>query len=236
MAGTPRGLHGQLIHDVGLRIATGQLATGEQLLPDLLCERYGVSRTVVREMLRVLESKGMIVARPKTGTRVLGADHWDLLDRDVIRWRVRGPDRAQQLRELMELRSAIEPMAARDCAVAADPVTLTQLADCCDGMEQAVRHGDHAAFTAADIAFHAALLTGSGNRIFGQVSEAIEAVLRAREELELLPQHIEDEVVTGHRKISDAIAAGDPDAATAATRRLIERASAELATAVTPTP
>ncbi|MGH3737168.1 MAG: FadR/GntR family transcriptional regulator, partial [Micromonosporaceae bacterium] len=191
MAKAPRGLHGQLIHEVGLRIATGELAVGEQLLPDELGERYGVSRTVVREMLRVLESKGMIQARPKTGTRVLGVEQWDLLDRDVIRWRVRGPDQARQLDELMELRSAIEPMAARDCASSADAEIGAQLATCCDQMEQAVRAGDHAAFTDADIAFHAALLTGSGNRIFGQVSEAIEAVLRAREELALLPEHIE---------------------------------------------
>ncbi|WP_281939938.1 FadR/GntR family transcriptional regulator [Micromonospora sp. AKA38] len=224
----PRGLHGQVVHTIGLSIVSGDLAAGEQIVPEEIGARYGVSRPVVREALRVLESKGMVAARPKTGTRVLPVERWNLLDHDVILWRVQGPGWESQLRDLLDLRAAVEPMAARRCAESSDDTRAKGLADRCDEMEQAVRSNDSEAFTRADIEFHTLLLAGAGNRVLAQISGAIEAALKARESLHLMPDHLGHEAVSSHRLIVDAIAGADPDRAEAAARALIQVAGAEI--------
>jgi DNA-binding FadR family transcriptional regulator len=225
---TPRGLHGQVVQEVGRMIAAGEILADAQIVPEDLGGRFGVSRTVVREALRVLESKGMLLARPRTGTRVLPVGQWDLLDEDVILWRVSGPGRDSQLRDLVELRCAVEPIAARSCCTSADEDAIGLLVRCCDQMEAAVTAGDNSAFTAADIRFHATLLAASGNRIFKQISGAVEAVLHARETLQLMPDHVDSEAVAAHRQIAEAIMAGDEMLAEGAARHLIEVAGQEI--------
>ena len=86
-----RGLHGQLVHDIGLRILRGQLEPG-----DSLAAEWGdqdVSRTVVREAVKVLAAKGLIVSRPKTGTQVRERRYWHMLDPDVLAWQVEAEPR-----------------------------------------------------------------------------------------------------------------------------------------------
>jgi DNA-binding FadR family transcriptional regulator len=75
---------------------------------------------VVRETLRVLEAKGMIVARPGIGTWVRSEADWNLLDAEVIGWRLHGASYRHQMRELWELRHSVEPYAARLAADRAD--------------------------------------------------------------------------------------------------------------------
>ena len=80
-----RGLHGELVHDVGVRILRGELEPGDSLADEWDDE---VSRTVVREAVKVLAAKGLIVSRPKTGTQVRDRRYWHLLDPDVLAWRL----------------------------------------------------------------------------------------------------------------------------------------------------
>jgi len=209
-------------------IVAGQVRTDQQLVPEELGAQFNVSRTVVREALRVLESKGMITARPKTGTRVLPLSEWDLLDEDIVSWRVHSPDHAAQLHELLDLRDAIEPVAARRCAESGDPGQTRRLLGFCDEMATAIDGDDLAAFTDTDIAFHAALLNGSGNPIFAQISGAIEAALRAREDLSLLPDQVQPRAVHRHRNLALAIRSGDSDAAEHISRSLITVAREEI--------
>ncbi|MEP7330974.1 MAG: FCD domain-containing protein [Terracoccus sp.] len=217
-----------MVDELGQAIAAGDLPYDSQLVPEEIGEQFGVSRTVVREAFKVLETKGMVEARPKTGTRVLPVQRWDLLDRDVIGWRVAGPARDSQLRELVDLRTAVEPLAARRCAQARDADAVAALRLHCAAMLAAIHSGDVTAFTDADIAFHAELLIGSGNRILAQISGAVEAALRAREDLHLLPDHLGPETVASHEAITDAIEAGSPGKAEKATRALIRTADDEI--------
>lgn len=224
----PRGMHGRVVDELGRAIASGRLPDDAQLVPEEVGEQFGVSRTVVREAFKVLETKGMVEARPKTGTRVLPAERWDLLDRDVIGWRVAGPARDSQLRELVDLRTVVEPLAARRSAEIGDARAVAALRVHCAAMLAAIEAGDATAFTSADIAFHAELLSGSGNRILAQISGAVEAALQAREDLHLLPKQLGVETVAAHAAIVDAIQSGHADEAEAATRALIRTADAEI--------
>ncbi len=225
----PRGLHGQVVQALGLAIARGDLGPDEQFVPEQIAGQFGVSRTVVREALRVLETKGMVAASPKTGTRVLPLEAWNVLDRDVITWRVQGPGRDTQLAELLDLRTAIEPLAARRCSELPGEKLSAQLNEICSRMEAAVADADQEAFTRADVAFHTTILSSSGSRILAQLTGAIEAVLRARESLHLMPEHVESAAAESHRRIVDAIVRGDGDAAETASRNLVQVAADEIA-------
>lgn len=84
---TPRGLHGTVVEQLGAQIVSGGIKPDDLLQPEQIGAAYEVSRTVVREALRVLEDKGLITARPNVGTRIRPVEQWNLLDADVIRWR-----------------------------------------------------------------------------------------------------------------------------------------------------
>ena len=86
------GLHSYVVNELGGEIAQGKLAPNEIINVNGLCERFGVSRSVVRESLRALESLGLVKARPQVGTRVMALENWDLLNaRGGELARVRGP-------------------------------------------------------------------------------------------------------------------------------------------------
>ena len=80
-----RGLHGAVVHEIGVRIVNGDLQPGETLPDNGFLIDADVSRTVVRETIKVLAAKGLVESRPKVGTRVRPRRDWNLLDPDVMR-------------------------------------------------------------------------------------------------------------------------------------------------------
>jgi DNA-binding FadR family transcriptional regulator len=228
MSARDHSLHAYVVDQIGQRIASGELTPNSKILPETLGTEFGVSRTVVREALRDLQAKGMVRPRPKTGTRVLPVTEWNLLDEQVIGWRVRSPARQEQLRELMELRSHVELAAIRSACSVATAADLVELLRCCDAMETGLSAGNLTEFTEADIAFHTALLAASGNLVFRQFSVPFAAVLRARDDLHLLPEYVEFAVVEVHRQVLAAITSGDADEAERVANELIVHACSEM--------
>lgn len=110
---TARNYHSYVISEVGLGITSGRLSVGSILPNDAeMMDKYGVSRTVLREALKTLEAKGLVEARAKVGTRVLSKSRWNLFDRQVLTWvQEAGPDRAF-LASLVEMREPLELQAA----------------------------------------------------------------------------------------------------------------------------
>jgi DNA-binding FadR family transcriptional regulator len=211
-----------------MSIAAGEFAAGEQISPETLAETFAVSRSVVREVLKVLEAKGMIGARPRTGTRVRPQTWWNLLDPDVIRWRSTGPDSARQLEELLGIRGAIEPLAARNATSAATPSDIQTLTESLDAMSDAVASQNWLAFTEADVAFHRALLRASGSLVVDQLADPIEAALRVRHKLRLVPTVLSPQVISSHGAILDAIHRHDGAQAELASRQIVDVAGAEV--------
>ena len=104
-----------------MRIVGGAWEGGAPLPnEDELAAELGVSRTVVREAIKALQAKGLVEVRPKTGTRVRPQRAWHLLDADVVAWLFADMERADDLRELYEVRASIAAAAARLAAGAAD--------------------------------------------------------------------------------------------------------------------
>jgi DNA-binding FadR family transcriptional regulator len=235
-------LHAQVVDDLGLAIVSGRLRPGDLVDPVEVGQRLGVSRSVIREAFRVLGSLDLIAARHKTGTRVLPRSEWNLLDPSVIRWRTETAESDQQLRELLQLRASIEPLAARLSAGRLDAGELETLERACDALELAARTKDRAAFLRADELFHATILENCGNEILARFSQVVLAALRAR-------QHESRATVTEqtppslalHRRLFRALASAvDGDANTAGrraervARELVELATIELGLEVGP--
>ncbi|MFS2076163.1 FadR/GntR family transcriptional regulator, partial [Curtobacterium sp. CT11-133] len=154
---TGRGLHAQVLETLGQRIVDGVLAPGTVVRPDAVATEFGVSRSVVREALRVLQSLGLVEPRQRVGTLVLDIVSWELLAPTVIRWRGASPWYFAQQRELLELRLGVEPVAAS--LTAGTPGAAAVLAAATD-MTDACGREDSRAYLEADVRFHRALLTG----------------------------------------------------------------------------
>ncbi|WP_157071330.1 FadR/GntR family transcriptional regulator [Curtobacterium ammoniigenes] len=235
--------------DIGGAIADGRIPPGHVDTVEGFERRTGASRSIVREATRVLVAIGMLRASRRVGLQVLPASEWDMLDPQVVRWRLAGPERMAVLRELRGLRAAIEPEAAAAAAdrvalgacppdalealhTAADRLTtaagtVAPFADRATGgtpsaaPSAASSAGPAAAPTAfvdADRDLHAQVLHLSGNAMFFRLHRVVEAALEDRANV---PPAQHD--VALHRRLVDAVLAGDADRARSTMREIVAR-------------
>ncbi len=216
-----RGLHGQLVQQLGQMIVSGDLGADRPLVPEEIGQRFEVSRTVVRESLRVLEAKGLVSARPNVGTRVRPVSDWNLLDPDIIEWRAFGPQRDEQRRELFELRWAIEPLAARLAAGHGREDVQQRLVELTEIMGHAGAQGDLVSFGRADTELHALVLQMAGNRMLEHLSGIISCSLQVSGGQAISCERPSDSSVSLHSRLVDALGTGDGTAAEAAVRALL---------------
>lgn len=195
-----------------------------------LCERYGVSRTVIRESLKILESKGMVRGRSRVGTVVCGKDEWNILDAQVLEWIGERIFEFDLLNCILEARRAIEPVAAE---FAAERATVQEIADL-ERAWQAMRDGerDVAGFTDADVAFHTCLLKASHNQVFLQLVGIIQAALKFSLHASNEAAERRDEAIDVHRELVEALRMRDKAAARDCSIRMLDLAARDLATAI----
>jgi DNA-binding FadR family transcriptional regulator len=222
------GLHAHVVDAIGSRIATGALPVGSVLSTELIEQEHGVSRSVVREVLRTLTGLGMVQPRHRIGTTVLPVSSWNLLDARVIAWRAEGPDSRRQLGELLTLREALEPVAARGAATERDVETVQTLRRQLRLMETAFAEGKPHDFATADTAFHEALLRGAHNDALSQLVQTLLATLHVRYAGHRPFSEQTAESLRRHHELVDAVAAEDPAAAEAISRALVREARAEV--------
>jgi len=218
-----RGLHGQVVNELGTRIVSGRLGPEDSIDLGQLEAELDVSRTVLREALKVLAAKGLVDARQKRGTFVRPRADWHLLDADVLRWQLSGQPTGELLSQLAEVRSIVEPAGARLAAVRRDPEDLAALSEALEAM--AASDPASAAAVEADLRFHRALLTASHNELLIRMEAMIEVGLAARDAL-VHTGHggsVQDPV-PAHRAVFEAMRDGDPDAAERAMRALLDQA------------
>lgn len=216
-----RGLHGQLVQQLGQMIVSGDLGADRPLVPEEIGQRFEVSRTVVRESLRVLEAKGLVSARPNVGTRVRPVSDWNLLDPDIIEWRAFGPQRDDQRRELGELRWTIEPLAARLAAGHGREDIQQRLGDMVEIMGHALAQGDVITYSRADAEFHSLLIQAAGNRMLEHLSGIVSAALQVSGGPVTGCDRPGEASLGHHVRIVDALATGDAAGAEAAMRQLL---------------
>lgn len=191
-----RNLHGQVVHELGRRIVGGLCPPGEALPnEEELCRELGVSRTALRESVKVLAAKGLVESRPRIGTRVRASDSWNLLDPDVLAWRCATLPDADFVLQLNEMREIIEPAAASLAARNRSQAQLRHIEDAYAAMAVAP---DIDAWVAADLEFHSAILDATNNPLLrplvAMIGTALESLLgvTARKAVDYkvaLPEH-----------------------------------------------
>ncbi|MGI5323973.1 FadR/GntR family transcriptional regulator [Actinomadura nitritigenes] len=222
---SPAGLHGSVVDRLGVLITSGDVPAGEVLRIEQLEARFGVSRSVVREAIRVLESMGMVTSRRRVGITVAPRGCWNLFDPQIIGWRLEGPGRDEQLRELGELRRGLEPVAAHLAALRATPAQCGMLTGAVMQMAVHGKSGDLEAYLQADVQFHRTLLEASGNEMMGALSGVVAAVLAGRTHHHLMPAHPEPAAIRWHAEVAQAVQAGDAAAAERAMRDIVDEAT-----------
>jgi DNA-binding FadR family transcriptional regulator len=222
--GSPRrGLHGRTVDELGRRVVGGQWAAGTPLpTEDELAGALGVSRSVVREAIKVLQAKGLVEVRPKTGTRVRPRRAWHLLDADVVSWLFGGLDRGEpttDLRELHEVRATIEATAAR---LAAGRRTDEQLAEI-EANERRVEAAwaEPIARRAADLDFHSAVVDAAQNSFLSHVNALVRIALESAESKANGDGERARRATALRADVARAIRAGDAEGAEAAMRSLV---------------
>jgi DNA-binding FadR family transcriptional regulator len=210
---------------IGRRIVTGQHRPGETLPtePQIQAE-FGVSRTAVREAIRLLSAKGLTVSRPKIGTRVRPTVDWNMLDSDVLRWQVDESPSEEFVHALFEMREIIEPAAAARAAERATDDEIRALRMAMAGIEGEPR-GSGTQID-ADIDFHMIILEASRNPMLRSLGAMIRSTLEIT--FSLGWRVMAHDAVVQHREILEAIATRDSEAAFLSMRRLLRNSKGDV--------
>ncbi|MFF5567449.1 FadR/GntR family transcriptional regulator [Streptomyces sp. NPDC012623] len=223
-----RGLHTRVLDTLGLAITAGEYPEGSVVRTDEVAQRFDVSRTVVREVVRVLESMHLVQSRRRVGVTVRPTEEWNVYDPRVIRWRLAGADRPRQLRSLTTLRSAIEPVAAGLAARRATPEQCAALTERALGMVATSRGGRLEEYLVHDIAFHRVVLNASGNEMFARLGDVVAEVLTGRTQHQVMFEDPDPAAVTLHVGVAEAVREGDAARAEELTRQIAVGALHEL--------
>jgi len=205
---TGRKLHGQVVQELGRRVVGGHYPA-DKVLPneELLCQELAVSRTALREAVKVLAAKGLLEARPRIGTRVRTKDQWNLLDPDILAWRCATGVDADFLRHLTELREIIEPSAAALAATSRSPEQLESIAQALRTMETA---STIAQWVQADLEFHTAVLKATNNPLLMPLAAIIGSALESLLGVTARTSDNFKQALPDHQKVFDAIRLQEP--------------------------
>lgn len=226
-SGLTHSLADQVAKEIGRRIVSSAYRPGDLIEDETsLAEKYQVSRSVIRDAVKILVGKNLLEVRRGIGTRVRGRQSWGLLDDDVLAWHLSSPVRPEFLRQLMDMRVVLEPEAARWAALQGSEECVGEILRAQAAMEE--EKGSLQDFVVCDALFHRAILRASGNEILqameGVIFSALLQSIRltnsdARENADSLPFH---------REVADAIASRRSEDAAMLMKRLLVDARQRL--------
>lgn len=221
-------VHDAVVNVLGNRILAGEYAPGEALpREDDLCTMLGVSRTSIREAVKVLSAKGLVEARRRAGVRVLPRESWRLLDPVVLSWHPAIQDDQELLAGLLEARRIFEPAAAELAARRATGADLAEIERGYQAMVAGIPH-DPAGVCQGDLAFHKAVIAASHNVVLSGLVGMLEAALRATFLVTNPLMEAQSRALSAHKAVLDAIRIRDTAGARLAMNRLLDIAADDL--------
>lgn len=228
-----RTSHAKVVEQLGLAIVGGRFGIGEPLPGDIELEaQFDVSRSVLREAMKTLAAKGLVVAKSRVGTRVTDRCHWNLIDEDVLRWHFQTGVTAEFIDHLYDVRLVLEPASAAFAALRATPE------DCAELRHYALLLGsndlDWPSQVEADLRFHVLLTIVGANPFLESMIGFIKASLDGAFTMAFDPDLAGrgDAITEVHLAIVEAIENRDPDSARRAMEKAIEQGRAAALRAV----
>ena len=221
-----KSMHGRIVRELGLRILAGELAPGDRLPPEPeLIEKYEVSRPVLREAVRVLVAKGLVMSRQRAGAIVRPRSEWHLLDPDVLYWMIQTRPAPEFVKTLMGMRRVFEPGAAALAAQAATDEQLAGIAQAYDGMAAATSPDE---MLEPDLAFHRRIAEATGNDLMAYIGTMLSLALRESIKLSSKRPNTHALSLPRHKAILVALQARDAAAAHRATVQQLDAAQLDL--------
>ena len=228
IAGATRSLHVQVAREIARKVISNELPQGSIIPGEMeLCEQFGVSRTSLREAIKLLASKGILESRPKIGTRVRAREYWNFLDSQLLDWVVGIDNKESVYRDFLSLRKAIEPEAAALAALNASAEQRIMLSATFQKMHNIATAEvfDQSAWTEADMAFHRLVFLSTGNSFYLPFANVLCTMFKS------FISHSSEEggtCIAEHKDIYDAIMAGQADKARAANLALLNNSKHRL--------
>ncbi|GKX52286.1 FadR/GntR family transcriptional regulator [Budvicia aquatica] len=216
-----RNLSYLVAEKIALRILSGEFVA-ESILPgeNELCEIYNVSRTAIREAVKMLTAKGMLLARPRIGTRVMPKSCWNFLDQDLLSWWITQDNFSEVTQHFVVLRKALEPQAAALAAIHASNEQRYQLSLLMAEMRSLHKVFDAEQWVSVDTQFHRLIYNASCNPLLMSFSNLFSSVYHT-----YFRSVTNNEVIKleEHQSIVDAILKKNSTEALIATQELLEK-------------
>lgn len=167
VSGSMSKLHVQVARKIARGILSGELAQGSKIPNEqTLCDQFSVSRTALREALKLLISKGLLLSKSKVGTTVTDKENWNFFDPQLLEWMEGLKDAQTFNQQFLGLRKAIEPEA---CALAAKNASAQQrieLSNTFQKMETIATNFNQERWTEVDMYFHRLIFLSTGNDFY----------------------------------------------------------------------
>ena len=207
-------LYQRIVEQIERSILSGQLKPGDQLPPERdLAGQFGVSRTAIREAMKVLREKGLIESQHGRGTFVTDGTS-QVIRNSLDRMMTLKLSHAEVAAHLIEVRELLEPAIAARAAVLADDKDVAALREAFDAMDRAGENAD--AFIEADLDFHLALAEAADNPLILALIDSIVALLREHRTRMFYVNGGPQRGQWHHKRILEAVARHDATAARAA--------------------
>jgi galactokinase len=225
--GKPR-VHDGIVDRLAETIFSGAVKPGDTLPSELsLCQQFGVSRTAIREAIRVLSAKGLVRARSRSGTMVLASSNWNFLDASVVEWMQRSHKGTDFFRSLIEVRLLIEPEVAVLAASRATAQEVANLEQAYNAMSAAKPH-DFDACSQASLEFHLGLINAGHNIILKHFVTAMRAALLAYLRSTFRANLSWSRTIELHRNVVEAVRLRQPEEARKAMMALLNTSRDEF--------
>ncbi|MDC9613430.1 FadR/GntR family transcriptional regulator [Xenorhabdus khoisanae] len=208
-----------LAEQIGQQILSGEYTAGSLLPGEMeLTKLFDVSRTAVREAIKILIAKGMLLSRPRVGTHIMPASHWNFLDQDLLRWWITPSNINEVMTHFQQLRLIIEPQACFYAAINASHIQKQIMSSLIKEMYLLAKQFDREKWIKADQQLHHIIYQSCGNPFLGSFVNLLQPVY----------QHYFEKIISGkafrleaHKAIVDAIIHGDSQLALAECHRLL---------------
>jgi len=218
------------VRELGLAIVAGEIPPGARLPPEgELIARFETSRPVLREAVRVLAAKGLVLSRQRAGASVRPRADWHLLDPDVLTWLTQTRPEPEFVATLMAVRRVFEPAVAALAATAASDAQLAAIAEAYAGMAGAA---DRDALLEPDLVFHRRVAEATGNDLLAYIGNMLSLALRESIKLSSRLPNTHELSLPRHKAILDALQARDAEGARAATLAQLDETIGDLSAAL----
>ena len=221
-----RKLYEHVEEAIGVRIIKGEYKPKDTLPnEEALCVEFGVSRGVIREAVKVLHKKGLVLPRPKIGTQIQPRTQWNLFDSDVLVWKLKAGEPLIFLKEVTEVRTIIESEAAKLSASRATLEEIDEIQKNFNRLEAILNDKNNFKFKEylqIDVSFHTAILEASHNELLAQIGRMMRLAVQTARQADIHDIDILMESQPFHAAILKAIARKDPESAYAASREMFD--------------